>query len=137
GTLPESFSQNVRNVLDLTNTAGEFKRLFEASERMERILSLQPIGICRIDIKNIGRNRRNLPTISKLASALEQCAVLFNRDVLHQVFAILEYECIQIDQGSDPIWNAVRHSGHHASAIGMSTQHNARQFLPPDQVDHI
>src|SRR5215813_2183924 len=47
GTLPESFSQNVRNVLDLTNTAGEFKRLFEASERMERILSLQPIGICR------------------------------------------------------------------------------------------
>src|SRR5262245_31379700 len=136
-SFPESFSKNVRDVLDLMDPSGNFNRLFKTSERVECVLALQPVRVVGIDIENLWRNRRDFPSVSEITSVFKHCAVLIHWDMLVKVLTVFGYERVQIDQRLDPLRKAVCHSGNNTPAIGVPTKHNIGQFLPSDEIDDI
>jgi hypothetical protein len=55
---------NVSDVCDAVAGAADLRRRFKTGQRMHRALSVQAVGVCRIDREERRRARRNLPAVA-------------------------------------------------------------------------
>jgi hypothetical protein len=95
-------------------------------------LTIHPRVIVRIDLEHFCGNRRNFP------AAFQHFVALLFRDVLHQVFSVLQNERIEINERTNPFRKSIRGgAAYDAAAIGMTTQYDVRQFLPANQISDI
>ena len=104
---------------------------------LHRVLAVHPIEVSAIHMESLGRDRRHPPTIPQLSCTLDLGISRLRRDDVVQALTILRNKGIEVDQGINPLWDAIRDTGNHAAPVGVTAQYYPRQSLPLNEIDDI
>lgn len=127
----------VSDIFNLVDGSGQKQRLFKAGQRLHGALPIHPITVGRIDVKFFRGNWRQFPALAYFVRLIEALSPHFRRNHVVQALAILQNECIEIDQRADSLWDSIGHAACHAAAIGMAAQDYVRKFLPAEEIGDI